>query len=289
MSKPPLYVKVWLWLLVRARYSTANGLRRGQVRTSLPEIQDAMTHKVGYRKVRPSKKEIWGILEWLRNPDQCRESLRNHDQSLAESESARNPHEGTTKVTMIVTTKVTHGIVITICNYEYYQDWKNYEGNDEGNDEGTAKVTTGEQYNRNASSKGRKRKQTPRSKNSNGGSRRSVTPDPTFEELLSRYSEPEQASIRECFKALAITRKSGKISDSVLLAQLKYWSAFEQWKVIGGIEVYLQKETHLTGRGEDYLRGIIRKFIPGELKRHSRPADPPVITTEEMYSRLKVL
>ncbi len=176
--------------------------------------------------------------------------------------------------------------VISIINWSHYQG-DNLESEQQSEQQMNNKRTASEH--KQECKELKKKENAPRSKNSNGGSRRSVTPDPTFEELLSRYSEPEQASIRECFKALAITRKSGKISDSVLLAQLKYWSAFEQWKVIGGIEVYLQKETHLTGRGEDYLRGIIRKFIPGELKRHSRPADPPVITTEEMYSRLKVL
>jgi hypothetical protein len=39
---------------------------------------------------------------------------------------------------MIVTTKVTHGLLVTICNYNVYQDPKYYEGNDEK----SAKVTT---------------------------------------------------------------------------------------------------------------------------------------------------
>lgn len=122
MSKPPQFLKVWVWLLLRAQYADRNGIKRGQIRTSIPEIQESMTYNVGYRKHRPSKKEIWGILEWL-----------------------RNPREGSTKVTMAVTTKVTGGMLITISNYDIYQNPKNYEGNDEGNYEGPTKVTTGEQ------------------------------------------------------------------------------------------------------------------------------------------------
>ena len=40
---------------------------------------------------------------------------------------------------MIVTTKVTHGMLVTICNYNVYQDPKFYEGNNEGTTKVTAK------------------------------------------------------------------------------------------------------------------------------------------------------
>jgi hypothetical protein len=33
---------------------------------------------------------------------------------------------------MVETAKATHGMVITVCNYDYYQNPENYEGNDEG-------------------------------------------------------------------------------------------------------------------------------------------------------------
>lgn len=119
-NKPPLYMKVWVYLLTNANYNDYGNLQRGQLFTSIPEIQKACSYKVGYRTVEPSKKEIWGILEFLRNPDEgnC---------------------EGNAKEPMIVTTKVTHGMVVTICKYNDYQNPKNYEGNSEGNDEGTAK------------------------------------------------------------------------------------------------------------------------------------------------------
>lgn len=37
---------------------------------------------------------------------------------------------------MVVITKVTHGMVITILNYNHYQDFKNYEGHSEGQTQG---------------------------------------------------------------------------------------------------------------------------------------------------------
>ena len=48
-SKPPLYLKVWVYLLSHAQHKDFRGLKRGQLRTSIPEMQDALSWKVGYR------------------------------------------------------------------------------------------------------------------------------------------------------------------------------------------------------------------------------------------------
>jgi len=109
MSKPPNYLKVWIILLSNAFHTSKGDLNRGQGFTSLPKLMDQLTYYVGYREEKATKKQVWGIIEWL-----------------------RNPNEGTTKVPMIVTTKVTHGFVYTILNYDLYQDMTNYEGNNEG-------------------------------------------------------------------------------------------------------------------------------------------------------------
>ena len=120
MAKPPLYLKVWIYLLTNAQHKDYKGLKRGQLFTSIPKIQEAMSYMVGYRKETPSYKQIRGVLDWLRFP--C---------------------EGTTKDerrgSMIDITKGTHGMVVTIVNYDLYQDPKNYEGHSEGHNEGIAK------------------------------------------------------------------------------------------------------------------------------------------------------
>lgn len=130
-SKPPIYFKVWHYLLLNAEYRDTGNLKRGQLFTTIDEIAEACSYKVGYRKIKPTRKEIWGVLEFLRNPHE-----RNN--------------ETDTKGTMIVTTKVTHGMIVTICNYNKYQDPKLYESNNERNNEkdtkGTTKRTVGEQY-----------------------------------------------------------------------------------------------------------------------------------------------
>lgn len=130
-NKPPLYFKVWHYLLMKAQYQDSGNLKRGQLFTSIDEIAEKCAYKAGYRKKKPSRKEIWSILEFLRKPHE-------------------GNNGGNTKGTMAETTKVTHGILVTICNYDKYQTPSNYEGNNEGNNERDTKETTkgteGEQY-----------------------------------------------------------------------------------------------------------------------------------------------
>lgn len=130
-SKPPLYFKVWHFLLMKAQYQDNGNLKRGQLFTSINEIAEKCSYRIGYRKIKPSRKEIWGILEFLRKPN-------------------GGNNETDAKGTMIETKKVTHGIVVTICNYNKYQTPSNYESNTVSNNEtdtkGTMKRTIGEQY-----------------------------------------------------------------------------------------------------------------------------------------------
>lgn len=119
-KKPPLYAKVWVYLLAKAQHSDYKGLKRGQIFTSIEKIREDLSWYVGYRKVTPTKDEIYNIIRWLRF---CDEGNDEHNNST----------------TMITTTKATHGLLISIENYSFYQDPKNYEDNDEGNDEKATK------------------------------------------------------------------------------------------------------------------------------------------------------
>ena len=57
MNEAPLHFKVWIWMLLKAQHADFKGLKRGQLKTSKPEIQEAMAYHVGYRKVKPSIKQ----------------------------------------------------------------------------------------------------------------------------------------------------------------------------------------------------------------------------------------
>lgn len=115
-SKPPLYFKVWIYLLSRAQHSDYRGLKRGQLYTSIPEIIEATSWKVGFRTEKPTKDQIFQVLAWLRKSDE-------------------GGNESNARAPMIATTKATHGLLVTICNYNVYQDSSNYESNDEYNNE----------------------------------------------------------------------------------------------------------------------------------------------------------
>lgn len=115
-KKPPLYLKVWVYLLSSAQHKKYKTLDKGQLFTSIPEIQEACSHMVGYRKETPTKDQIYNILEWLRK--RCEDLCESNDST-----------------TMITTTKATHGLLVNIEKYSFYQNPNNYESNDESNNE----------------------------------------------------------------------------------------------------------------------------------------------------------
>jgi len=109
MDKPPLYFKLWIWMLNKAAYKGSKKLQRGQFFTTIKEMQQAMSYKIGYRKVVPTIDKI------------------------------RRAYEHFTNATMMTTTKTTRGIVITILNYNKYQNPKSYEAHTEDHTEDTTK------------------------------------------------------------------------------------------------------------------------------------------------------
>lgn len=124
-KKPPLYIKVWVYLLSKAQFQKYKQLERGQLFISIPDIQEACSWQEGYRKHTPTKDQIFNILKWLREP------YGSNDGSNDDT-------------TMITTTKATHGMLINIVNFNKYQNSKNYGSNDGSND-GNATGTLREQ------------------------------------------------------------------------------------------------------------------------------------------------
>nr|DAM07020.1 MAG TPA: replisome organizer [Caudoviricetes sp.] len=118
--KPPLYLKVWIYLLSKAQHSDYKSLKRGQLWTTYEEIMDGCAWRVGARLEKPNKDEIYRILTFLRKPDE-------------------GGHERDTKATAITTTKATRGMLIIIENYDYYQTHSNYENDSESDDEKATK------------------------------------------------------------------------------------------------------------------------------------------------------
>jgi len=111
MNGPPLYLKLWIWILMEANWKDRGTLKRGQLVATILDMQKAVSWKVGYRVRYPTKDEI------------------------------RSAYEAFTKATMITTMKTTRGMVITICNYDKYQVPENYEPHNEPHNEAHTKPT----------------------------------------------------------------------------------------------------------------------------------------------------
>ena len=98
---------------------------------------------------------------------------------------------------------------------------------------------------------------------------KNITPE--IFSLRQRYSD--QNLIDQVFEAMASTRKSGKVSDSVLLAQLQKWDRYPVQQVEGGIRIYLERDYASQGKRKDYLLGIIRNQKP-EVPRRETTGSP---------------
>lgn len=89
------------WLLRRANHKDAKcygrTIKRGQVLCTYQDIREGLHWKAGFRKITYTK--------W-----QCEEALKK-----------------LRRLAMVTTAKTTRGLIITICNYDYYQKPANYE------------------------------------------------------------------------------------------------------------------------------------------------------------------
>lgn len=117
--KPPLYLKVWIYLLHQAAFKPYNGLARGQLVTSIPKIQEALSYKAGFITKKPSYKEIWQVLEYMRGKPPIN-SMQEYGMGKWE-ENRQGKWQGETEP-MILTKRVKDGMLVTVVKYNQYQD-----------------------------------------------------------------------------------------------------------------------------------------------------------------------
>lgn len=243
-SKDPLYLKLWLWIIGRANWKDyeKNGhiYKRGEVVTSYREIIDALTYFHNKRKTAPTIKKVRILLHWLESEDMiCINPLH--------SGRCRAGADPTTH------TRAYLGIKIIVVNYDIYQDSENYKDRDKGKD---------------FSEQGHNIEKKHIEKKQKGAS--------VFSEIKSfRQQYSDQNLLDQCFAAIASTRKSGKVADSVLLAQLQKWDRFPAEQVEAGIRTYLAKDYASQGKGENYLFGIIRNHNGDGHPQQSQHPEPP--------------
>ena len=98
-NQPPHYREVFIYLLTKANHKdnicSGTLIKRGQLFTSFSDISEKLHWFIGARKEHYKKHHTEKAMNWLRK-------------------------EG-----MVETSKTTRGIIVTICNYDTYQDEKN--------------------------------------------------------------------------------------------------------------------------------------------------------------------
>ena len=94
---PPIRTQLWLWMLMEAFWRDGEMLKRGQLITSIDEMREAMSYKVGYRLETPTRDEI------------------------------RSAYGAFARAGMIEVQKTMRGMVISVVNYDAYQTAENYK------------------------------------------------------------------------------------------------------------------------------------------------------------------
>lgn len=232
-SKPPLYFKVWHYLLLRAQYKDYKGLKRGQLITSIAEIREACSYHVGYRKVTPSKTEIWNILEFLRNP---REGYS----------------EGDNEGNMIRTTKTTRGLLVTICNFNVYQDPNFYEGNNEKTTKRTTKAVRRQQQ-ADTTNKEREERQ-------EGKKEKNIPPKPPYGEIVGhlnmRLGTHYKDNVEKTRKHINARFEEGfTLDDFITVIDKKC----VEWANDDKMAKYLRPETLFGTKFESYLNAPVTR------------------------------
>jgi len=98
-ASPPHVRVIWLHLLLKATHKANKNFERGQCLVTLGGISEDLSWRRGFAREKFSKSKCEFSLKWL------------------------------TKNGMITKRKTTRGLIITICNYDRYQDPRNYESN----------------------------------------------------------------------------------------------------------------------------------------------------------------
>ena len=249
--KPPHYVKVWIWIIGRASYTDfqkdGRQRKKGEFVTTYDEIIKATAYYKNRQHIFPTIKQIRVILKWL-------EAEGMISVKPLKSEPCR------TGADTRADTRAYIGLKIVVINYGSYQDLENYKGRDKDRD-----FSVQGQNNKKGKRKDKK------------------TPD--FFSLKNRY--PNQDLIDQVFRAIASTRKYGKVSDSILYTQLKKWAPYPVEQVEAGIRIYLDKDYAGQGKREEYLMGIIRNQNgdKSQHQQHQVPNSPKQQPSmEELFS-----
>ena len=91
-------------------------------------------------------------------------------------------------------------------------------------------------------------------KNKNKGNKREPPP---LEELLKRYGPRQQEFIHKYWDQIRLTRKTGKLAESIKRNFMEKWDKYPVATVLEGMGLHMKKH---EGKREEYTHGIIRRL-----------------------------
>lgn len=123
-EKPPQVFKTFFWIVGHATFEDGhtfkcNVLMRGQLITTYAAIADAISYCFNRAIIKPSTKEVRIILSWLQSEGMITVK------PLIEGTSAN-------KGRPTDLTRAYVGLLISVVNYDTYQNYKSYKGRDKG-------------------------------------------------------------------------------------------------------------------------------------------------------------
>lgn len=234
---PPHVREIWDFLLRNANHKDVKVdgtiIKRGQILTSYKEIRNELSWKVGWRVEKYSKNDC----------ETSMNRLRNH--------------------TMIHTTKTTRGMLITILNYDKYQNPKNYELYKEALSSHTRVIQTADTINKNEKNDNTKNSlSNERLSGENGNARRIP-----YSEIVSFLNEtcqtkfrPDTATTRNMIKA--------RFNEGFDLEDFKAVISTKagQWLTEPKMVQYLRPQTLFGTKFESYLTESSRAPVKKETK-----------------------
>ncbi len=234
-GKPPQTLRLFILLIGKAAFSDGyifkgHVLKRGELITTYGELAGDLSYTFNRALITPSIKEIRIVLSWLQS----------------EGMILMKPMINVTSANKGRPTDLTRayvGLLISIINYDTYQNLKSYKGSDKG---------------RPSSELGQLRTI----------HEKKITPEEILSEISSLSSLYNPELLETILEAVSSSRKSFRIADSVKLRFLQACQKYSVDHVQNCFRLYLEKGYAEQGKDEKYLMGIIRKRIP-EVKKSS--------------------
>jgi len=229
-SKPDKWFKIWFYIVNRVHYTANSTLRRGQCHLKYDNIMLSCG---------ATKGEVDHCIRWLKN---CR---------------------------MLATQKATRGFVVTVCNYDRYQNIDNYKSDRNGDLKATQKRQDNEEGKKEHKKDTKDSGKLPKPQRRDSPNR----DNDKFEQFWVVY--PKKVGKKEARKAFEKINPSDELFGKMRVA-IEQQKKSEQWRKEGGRYIP-NPATWLNGaRWEDEIP------TKPELKR----GDPDWLPTEEEAEEL---